>query len=241
MRKRRERFCCRRSWCFPDGFEGVDEPVEVVVDVAVVGGETKLSVGFGGGDEDSGFVSLTAVDVDERRRRARLEVGAGQTCVGVRAALLGWPSAVAVGQAGLNPGDVGLVHSASAVTPTGSELMCSRARLTRLLAVLVERPPGRWCRAGWRSERQTDASFSREVARQPNTRLLLEFDDVTGGQHGRPATAEQIAHLITFAKRLPGDSMRRSSCIVGEESVGHRSAWFGIYAARGFAVSDAWN
>jgi len=53
---------CRVS----DGFEGVDELVEVVVHVAMVRGEPEPTVGFCGGDEDAGLISLTAVDVEDR-------------------------------------------------------------------------------------------------------------------------------------------------------------------------------
>ena len=68
-------------------------------------------------------------------------------------------------------------------------------------------------------------------------RLVLEFDDVTSDELGRTATAEQIAHLVTFAKRLPGDSNILVHCRGG---IGRSPACaLGIYAARGFAVSDA--
>ena len=42
----------RWSWCgVCNVFERGDEPVEVVVDLAVVVGQSELAVGFGGGDE----------------------------------------------------------------------------------------------------------------------------------------------------------------------------------------------
>src|SRR5665811_172887 len=68
-------------------FEGGDEGVEVVVDSAVVVDESEVAVGFGGGDQSSGLVALVSVDVEERW--GGLEVGAGETGVGVRAVLLG--------------------------------------------------------------------------------------------------------------------------------------------------------
>ena len=49
-------------------------------------------------------VGLAAVDVEELR--GGLEVGAGEAGVGVRAVLLGRPTAVAVGQAVADPGEV---------------------------------------------------------------------------------------------------------------------------------------
>ena len=109
------------------------------MDVAVVGGETKSSVGFGGGDEDSGFVSLAAVDVDERR--GRLEVGTGQAGVGVWAVLLGWPSAVAVGQARLDPGHV--VFGPFGISGHARRVVGDvfAGEVDSLLAVLVEGPP----------------------------------------------------------------------------------------------------
>ena len=83
-----------------DGFEGVDDAGEVVVDAAVVGGESLVAFGFGGGDEHGGGVGVAAVDVEELD--GGLEVGAGEAGVGVGAVLLRWPAAVAVGEGGLD-------------------------------------------------------------------------------------------------------------------------------------------
>ncbi len=74
----------RASWRWLWGvqfFEGGDEGVEVVVDPAVFFHESELPVGFGGGDQGSGLVSLLAVDVEDRW--GGLEIGAGQAGVGV--------------------------------------------------------------------------------------------------------------------------------------------------------------
>jgi len=54
--------------------------------------EAELAVDFGGGDQGSGLVSLLAVDV--KKRRCGLEIGAGQTCVGVGACQPSWISLV---------------------------------------------------------------------------------------------------------------------------------------------------
>jgi hypothetical protein len=79
-------------------------PLEVGVNVPVVLGQAASPCSFGGGDELDGLVALAAVDVEELR--SGLEIGAGQAGVGMAASLLGWASAVAVGQAGGQTGEV---------------------------------------------------------------------------------------------------------------------------------------
>ena len=67
------------------------------MDSAKVVCQPELSVAVGAGNERAVDGRLLAVDVEELR--GGLEVGAGETGVGVRAVLLGRPPALAVGQA----------------------------------------------------------------------------------------------------------------------------------------------
>ncbi len=85
-------------------FESGDDAVEAGLDVAEVVGESELAVGVGAGDQPPIGVGLVAVDVEELG--GGLEVGACEAGIGVRAVLLWWPSAVAVGQAVADPGKV---------------------------------------------------------------------------------------------------------------------------------------
>ena len=85
-------------------FEAVDDLFEVAEHDSVVVDETVASVGLGGVDEPLGFFCLAAVGGQELD--GGLEIGAGETGVGVRAVLLGRPSAEAVGQAGGDAGEV---------------------------------------------------------------------------------------------------------------------------------------
>src|SRR5579875_1093637 len=87
-----------------EGFEGGDDGVEAVLDPAQVVGEAEASVGLGLGDQPAIGGCLGAVDGKELR--CGLEIGAGQTGVGVGTVAPWWSAAVAVGEA---VGDTGQV------------------------------------------------------------------------------------------------------------------------------------
>src|ERR1700674_628733 len=87
-----------------EGFEGGDDGVEAVLDLAQVGHLPEPSVGFGFGDEPT--VGLGLGSVHGQELRCGLKVGACQASIRVRALALWWPPAVAVGQA---VGDAGQV------------------------------------------------------------------------------------------------------------------------------------
>src|SRR5271170_3881590 len=85
-------------------FEGGDDLVQAGLDPAQVLGQALLAVGVGLGDEGAVGGGLAPVDLQEHGRG--LEVRAGQAGVGVRAVLLGWAGAVAVGEAVADPVEV---------------------------------------------------------------------------------------------------------------------------------------
>lgn len=89
---------------FFDGFQGGDNGLEDVGDLAVGGCQAGVVALLGEVDELEGVVALTAMDGQECR--GGLEVRTRQAGVGVGAVLLGRAPAVAVGQAGLGPGEV---------------------------------------------------------------------------------------------------------------------------------------
>jgi len=76
--------------------QGGDDLVEVDQHRPVVGGLPSTAGALGGPQELAGEFGLLLVDGQELG--GRLEIRAGQTCIGVRAVLLGRPAAVAVGQ-----------------------------------------------------------------------------------------------------------------------------------------------
>src|SRR5262249_12611747 len=87
-----------------EGFQGGDELLQVRLDPAQAGGVPGLAAGLDMGDQLQVGGGLAAVDAGELR--GGLEIWAGQAGVGVRVVLLGRPSAVAVGQSVLDPGQV---------------------------------------------------------------------------------------------------------------------------------------
>ena len=120
------------------------------LDLAEVGGQAGLAVGLGAGDELQVGGGLAAVDVEELGRG--LEVGAGQAGVGVGAVLLGWPAAVAVGQAVPDPGQVVLDPFGGGGGRVGVVAEVCPAMLTRWRCS-CRTPRGWWCRGRGRSAR----------------------------------------------------------------------------------------
>jgi len=79
---------------FFDGFQSLDDVLEIRGDLAVVGGQAAVTSAFGEAHEFEGVVALT--DVQRQKLGRCLEVRAGQTCVRVWTVLLGRPAAVPV-------------------------------------------------------------------------------------------------------------------------------------------------
>jgi hypothetical protein len=147
-----------RAGLLLDGLERVDDLCPRLWRPA--GGCRRAGVAglLGGGEQHEGVVALTAVQREELR--GGLEVGAGQARVGVGAVLLGWPSAVAVGQRRGDAGEVVLDPFGVGGGRVGVEVQplpgCRRggagSRRTR---------PARWCRGSWRSGRSSAARRGR--------------------------------------------------------------------------------
>src|SRR6266571_4587458 len=89
---------------FAECFKGRDDPAQACLDAAQVLAEPELALGVGLGDETAVGCGLQPVNLQERGRG--LEVRAGEAGIGVRAVLLGWAAAVAVGQAVAHPVEV---------------------------------------------------------------------------------------------------------------------------------------
>ena len=123
---------------------------------AQIVGEAELAVAVGAGDQLLVRRCLLAVDVEELG--CGLEVGAGEAGVGVRAVLLGWSTAVAVGEAVADAGKVVLGPfgvSGQRVGVVGNELAGGVDALSAVVlegvanGVVVDLRSGRSC-AGWR-------------------------------------------------------------------------------------------
>jgi hypothetical protein len=110
-------------------FEGGNDVLEVGLHMAEVVSEAELAVGVGAGDKPPVDGGLVAVDVEELR--GGLEVGTGEAGVGMRAVLLGWPPAIAVGQAVTDAGEVMLDSFGVDGEGVGSRARCSPLMLTR--------------------------------------------------------------------------------------------------------------
>ena len=122
-----------------NAFQGGDDGREVVGDLLMVRGQAIVAALLGQVDELKSVVVLTAMDGQEGR--GGLEVRAGKARVGVRAVLLGRPPAVAIRQAGLDPGAVVLDPLALGAEGIRVERQVLAVNVDAALLVIVERGP----------------------------------------------------------------------------------------------------